>query len=216
MDYKKYRISRDMAWKILLDQNIVELPVRVSEICKNMEIAVRSYRAGAETLQLLNLTERTKTADGFAVMLRDRPLIFYNEKCNSQRNRFTIAHELGHILLGHLPEATDGGVLVSGPSREPGDVGSCNPIENEANVFASRLLAPACVLWGIGVQGSADIERACDISRPAAEFRWQRMALLYERDRRIKADGGRGCFCTSPLEVELFERFTRYIEESRL
>lgn len=68
----------------------------------------------------------------------------------------------------------------------PGD----NPIEQTANVFASRLLAPACVLWGCGVQSAEDIAQLCDISRAAAEFRWSRMQELYRRQR----------FLTSPLE----------------
>ena len=85
---------------------------------------------------------------------------------------------------------------------EPGD----NPIEQAANVFASRLLAPACVLWGCGVQSAEDIERLCDISRAAADFRWSRMQELYRRQR----------FLSSPLERLVYDQFADYIKGHRL
>lgn len=85
---------------------------------------------------------------------------------------------------------------------DPGD----NPIEQAANVFASRLLAPACVLWGCGVQSAEDIEQLCDISRAAAEFRWTRMQELYRRQR----------FLTSPLERLVYDQFADYIRGHRL
>ena len=72
--------------------------------------------------------------------------------------------------------------------------------------FASRLLAPACVLWGCGVRSAEDIERLCDISRAAAEFRWSRMQELYRRQR----------FLTSPLERLVYAQFEDYIKGHRL
>lgn len=71
---------------------------------------------------------------------------------------------------------------------------------------ASRLLAPACVLWGCGVRSAEDIERLCDISRAAAEFRWSRMQELYRRQR----------FLTSPLERLVYAQFEDYIKGHRL
>lgn len=56
------------------------------------------------------------------------------------RNRFTIAHELGHILLGHLNderlEMDRGGI----------DSALYKKLENEADVFASNLLAPPILI----------------------------------------------------------------------
>lgn len=112
------------------------------------------------------------------------------------RQRFTAAHELGHILLGHVGEKN----LVN---REPSP--SDSPIEKEANVFASRLLAPACVLWGCGVRSAEDIMELCGISRLAAEFRWQRLQALR----------GRELFLTSQLERQVYERFEPFIKEHR-
>ena len=125
------------------------------------------------------------------------PTIMVSNLTIPARQRFTCAHELGHIILGHVGRYD---LVCREPA--PGD----NPIEQAANVFASRLLAPACVLWGCGVQSAEDIAQLCDISRAAAEFRWSRMQELYRRQR----------FLTSPLERLVYAQFENYIKGHRL
>lgn len=66
-------------------------------------------------------------------------------------------------------------------NHEPADGDAT--VEQAANVFASRLLAPACVLWGCGVHTPEQIAALCSISLPAARFRAARMAELYEREQ---------------------------------
>jgi Zn-dependent peptidase ImmA (M78 family) len=89
-------------------------------------------------------------------------------------------------------------------NREPSP--SDNPIEHEANVFASRLLAPACVLWGLGVTTPEQISEICGISLTAAEFRMERMDVLYKRNK----------FLISLLERRVYERFLPYISKNKL
>ena len=80
-----------------------------------------------------------------------------------------------------------------------------NPIEQAANVFASRLLAPACVLWALDAKTPEQIAALCQISLQAATFRAERMALLYER----------GKFLASPLERQVYHQFANYIEQKK-
>lgn len=180
MDYEKYKKSRDLAWEVLLNERVCALPVNVSALCRQLGITVRLY-------------EPIDDNSGYSAVLSGRPVIFVSSSEPVRRQRFTAAHELGHILNGDLGKYE----LVN---REPSP--DDNPIEQAANVFASRLLAPACVLWGIGVQSAKEISELCDISMPAAEFRWVRMKELYQRDK----------FLTSPLEREVFEQFRRFID----
>lgn len=179
MNYNDYKESRDLTWQLLIDNNITELPVKVVALCKELGIEVKYY------------TPRDGN-DGECIIAGGVPYIMVNKNSSAQRNRFTIAHELGHVLLGHVGEYQ----LVN---REPSLAD--NPIEQAANVFASRLLAPACVLWGCKVKTSADIVRLCDISEQAAEYRMKRMNELYRRNR----------FLTSPLEKQVFNQFRRFI-----
>lgn len=183
MNYRSYQKSRDLAWQILLQEGVRELPVPIVGLCRQMGIRVQHFTP----------TDRN---DGYSAIIDGEPRIFVSDSCSVGRKRFTIAHELGHILLGHVGRA---GLVNREP--DPGD----NPIEQEANVFASRLLAPACVLWALDLREPEEIAAVCRISYQAARFRAERMALLYERDR----------FLTSPMERRVYEQFGDFIARKK-
>lgn len=184
MDYREYKKSRDLAWEILLREGVRELPVSVGKLCRGMGI------------QMGYFTPEPGDSDGFSLMINGRMCIMVSSSCSRERQRFTAAHELGHILLGHVGTA---GLVNREP--EPGD----NPIEQAANVFASRLLAPACVLWALEARTPEQISRLCQISRQSAAFRAQRMELLLKRNK----------FLTSPLERQVYEQFRDFIRDHR-
>ena len=184
MNYKEYQRSRDLAWKILLNEHIKELPVKMSELCGRMGIPVKIYEGGGDN-------------SGYSAIIANKPHIFVRAGEPAERQRFTAAHELGHILLGHVGKYK----LVN---REPS--AEDNPIEQAANVFASRLLAPACVLWGCGAVTAEHIAALCKISLAAAEFRAERMKIL----------DARNVFLTSPLERIVYENFKPYIEQHKI
>ncbi len=201
MRYEKYQNSRDLAWQILINQNISSLPVKVTEICKSMHIRVISYSKGRECIKNFDTFAHPDSSDGFTY----QNTIFYNEQCTVQRMRFTVAHELGHILLHN-----GSGIYNREPSADD------DPIEHEANIFASRLIMPACVLWALGVQTAEQISQICDVSMPAAEFRMKRLNELYARENEFVQKRGRGCFLMSPLEREVYKQFKEYINNNKL
>ena len=184
MNYKDYKNTRDLVWEILIRERITELPVRVSELCRNMGIPIY-------------LDELNDGNSGKSLIVSGQPVIIANKTDSPERQRFTAAHELGHIMLGHVGKYK----LVN---REPSP--NDNPIEQAANVFASRLLAPACVLWGCNIHTADEIAVNCKISRQAAEYRAARMEILYKRN----------AFLTSSLEREVYENFRQYIETHKL
>lgn len=181
MNYKKYKKSRDLAWEILLSERVAELPVMAGRICAQMGIKVLYFDAPEGE------------SDGYCLISAGQPRIYVARGRPRARQRFTAAHELGHILLGHAGQFD----LVN---RDPSETD--NPIEHEANVFASRLLAPACVLWALDAHTPDEIADLCQISHQAAAFRAERMELLYRR----------GKFLTSPLERAVYQQFTPYIQ----
>ena len=201
MDYSKYQKSRDLSWQILLDFRIGKLPVKVSEICKSYGIRVVRYSTADQLFRQFHLTDRADTNDGFTF----DNVIFYNDSQPMERQRFTVAHELGHILLHN-----GNGMYNREPSVND------NPIEQEANVFASRLLAPACVLWGLGVTTAQQISNLCNISMQSAEFRMERMKLLYARESEHLEKYGRSCFLLSQKEQAVYNQFLSYIKENKL
>lgn len=66
-----------------------------------------------------------ETIDAFSAALHGRPVIVLSHKGNPMRQRFSVAHELGHLLLH--------------PEPAPGS----RVHEREANTFAAELLMPA-------------------------------------------------------------------------
>jgi Zn-dependent peptidase ImmA (M78 family) len=76
--------------------------------------------------------------DGVAGACRRRDgnsLLFVNGRDASTRQRFTLAHELGHVRIGH-----DAALPVE--SWETLSGGTTNRYEAEANAFAGQLLVP--------------------------------------------------------------------------
>lgn len=113
------------------------------------------------------------------------------------RVRFTIAHELGHILLNHELEEGFGHYRKISEGKPA--------IETQADEFATRLLAPACVLKELEIYTAEEIANVCNISRKAAEYRAERMKTLRERNK----------FLTSPLEKRVYENFKPWIDSQR-
>lgn len=209
MKYIKYQNARDLTLLILREYNISRLPVIVTDICTSENIICYSYVDGKSIITALGLIEHSQTNDGFSVIIKKRKYIFYNEACSNARIRFTIAHELGHHCLGHTL-AKGNGCKYTVYNREPSS--EDNEIEQQANVFASRLLAPACVLWGLNIHSAEQIAKICNISFTSAKFRLERMNLLYEREKIFKRERGKSCFLLSPLEREVFNQFTAFIK----
>lgn len=195
MEYTSYQKSRNLAWEILINEGINALPVKTGELCHSLGIRVVAHEG-----------KIGNCGDGQSTILNGKPVIAVNTRTNLKRQRFTVAHEIGHILLGHVGKYQ----LIN---REPSP--NDNPIEREANLFASRLLAPACVLWALDIHSAEEIAELCRISKTAAKFRAERMEALYAREKQFLKERGKSCFLISPLEKQVFEQFKEFIGERR-
>ena len=194
MSYGQYKDARDAAWRILLDCDIRSLPVKPSEICRHYGWILSDYQNGEKSIELLGLSHLKTQTDGFCTVSKNHVYIFFDGSLPSGRQRFTVAHEIGHLVLGHV-----GPGMATVANREP--TGSEQAEERQANQFAARLLAPACVLHEIGAVTPETIQNVCGISRQAAEFRARRMQELENRGR----------YYTSPIEQKVFKQFESYI-----
>lgn len=189
MTYGIYKNIRDAVWLCLIDNDIKTLPIPIISIANKYNIYVLKH---SQTVQ--NYLKADES--GTTIFVEDKIIIIYRDTESLQRCRFTIAHELGHILLGH--ELTDDRYLRKFDISKP-------EIEIEADVFASRLLAPACVLWGLNLHTADEIAKACNITKESAQLRANRMATLYQRNK----------FLTSPLEKKVFNSFGAFIDQNK-
>lgn len=145
-----YDRAATLACRCLLKLNVHSLPVRPLEIlrrCRNT--AVYTYQQAAQHMDMEE-TEFDRSygeADAFTLRQGQRYVVCYREDGNPARLNFTLAHELGHILLRHAADtAAD---------------------EAEANCFAGHLLCPAPLLAGHTAESLA---AACYVSRSAAQM----------------------------------------------
>lgn len=100
---------------------------------------------------------------GFSFEENGRQIIAVNElACGERRRRFTIAHELGHCLLGHVSES--------------GSAAHAAALERAADSFAADLLAPLAVLRMCGVSSAEELARVCGLTRSAADIRFAELA----------------------------------------
>lgn len=211
MEYTSYKTARDNAWRALIQNNITALPVQISKICKADGILLLPYSKAGALLSEAGMRQMMEN-DGFSLIIANSAqrikCIFYNDECNVQRQRFTIAHEYGHFLCGHIREN-----IPTMRNREPSD--NDLPAEQQANVVAARILAPACVLWALNVHEAGTIASLCNISQAAAEWRMKRLNLLYDREREFLATRGCSCFLQSPLEREVYSQFETFIKSHK-
>ena len=204
MSYQNYVISRNWSWKKLIYHNEKRLPIKISKICEAEGIEIIPYK-DASDIQLFEYWRDSVQGDGFAIDLNGRKFIFYNDACTVERQRFTVAHEYGHHVRGNVSK------VPTCRNNEPSEEDDL--IERGANIIASRLLAPACVLWGIGVHSANEIAELCHISAIAAEWRMERLNKLYEREQEFLQTRGYSCFLQSDLEKQVFAQFKAYINE---
>lgn len=190
--YDTYKEARDASWQFLLESEVGVLPLPLSAICQKRDITLMLDKNG---IYLTNSDRGVtfKTPEGkFCILLNPADPV--------PVRRFTTAHELGHIYLKHPMQGGKYGRTFGIQKTATQD-----PIEYQAERFAINILAPACVLYGLGIHTAEDIAKVCGISLSAARIRAERLAVLYQR---------KSFFC-SPLERKVFELFEDFIKANR-
>ncbi|MEV6525923.1 ImmA/IrrE family metallo-endopeptidase [Longispora sp. NPDC051575] len=124
---------------------------------------------------------------GFALREGGRWVIGVNTATSPRRQRFTIAHELGHLLLHDDPLITDYSVLV-GMRDENSSLGTHRQ-EVEANGFAAAILMPQDLIFvelkrelEVGADSRdeliARLARTFDVSTEAMGYRLVNLSII--------------------------------------
>ncbi len=144
---------RQTARKLLADVGINNPPILIRNIIdhikKEKDLSIYPWAFGND-------------ADGIQITEGEKATIGYNQEQHPHRQRFTVAHEIGHLLLGHTGENF---IL---------DLNSKKPEEIEANQFAAELLMPLKMLkkdFQNGKKNAKDIAKAYNVSEEAVWWR---------------------------------------------
>lgn len=78
MNYQDYKDARDASWRILIDCEVTELPVRISGVCRALGVSVRRYTPA----------ERDSN-DGMSTVIGGAPTIMVSSLAIPARQLFT-------------------------------------------------------------------------------------------------------------------------------
>ncbi|MDR2931751.1 MAG: ImmA/IrrE family metallo-endopeptidase [Oscillospiraceae bacterium] len=155
------RTPREAAVSLLLEQRLHSLFIEPQKLRLPRHIIIDSMQAFCRVTNMAfpRLAAYKDAQDGFTLVKNSKTgpyhCILYNEEQRNLRRRsFTIAHELGHIFLGHPNDGDEN--------------------ESAANVFASELLMPGVLLAHYIKSGACTPDDVCavfNVSRQAAAVR---------------------------------------------
>ena len=138
-------VARYKAVTTLLENAVNKLPIsltHIENIIKKNGWSIIGYNLNSENhikllkqYDVLSIAKRTKA---FTYKHETEKIVFVRSGLSSNDKRMLLAHELGHIVLGHMSDSSVLGYKPGGLINEGQ--------EDEANEFALEFLAPVCIL----------------------------------------------------------------------
>ena len=122
---------------------------------------------------------------GMAFLRDGKPVIGVNANHHPNRQRFTIAHELGHILL-HRSRLEAAVLIDKNKNFIPRDAISAegtDPVEVEANAFASELLMPVNLVRQVLSESTRDLHDDEYLIALAKRFRVSLAAFQFRLEK---------------------------------
>jgi Zn-dependent peptidase ImmA (M78 family) len=156
-----------LASSILTELNIKSAPIDIKAVAKSMGAAIKPYDLGEKISGMLLITN-------------NEGIISYNPRESIVRQRFTIAHELGHLLLHKETQDVFVDKQFQVHFRDENSTTGQDVQELQANAFAAALLMPKDLLltevkkhnFDLGDESAIkDLAKLFNVSLQAMTFR---------------------------------------------
>ncbi len=170
--YKKTDEIERLAVEELRKRGLYRAPVDVRLLAHELKLEI--YSASFKNPSISGLIRKEKIGETSC----EQTVIYYNREHHSNRVRFTIAHEIGHYLLGHLEQNPDG-ITDDQLDMYRRDDNHDNPryrLEVAANKFAAALLMPRDLVISSWKETSGNIDEM------ARRFQVSAVAMGYRAD----------------------------------
>lgn len=154
-----HNVITTKAYEAIMFSGLNTLPIDPFKITSagKYNILVVSYFDFAKLYGAEFLEVSDKLRDGLALMCGAHHFILYDSEAYEPRKRFTLFHEIGHIILGHKKQG--------------------KTEENEADFFAGQLIIPNALLNEIKKRGYSFDEKFMtenfNVSQASASNRMQ-------------------------------------------
>jgi len=207
----RWKRSIQAAYDFLIENGECTLPFDLHKALKSHGYILKKYSRIAEksNISFNEVYEFLGSKDGTSEYhpRRDKHAICYNDTIKTpERIQWTIAHELGHIVLGHLRDFPETGTAHPALKKS-----SYRILEAEANVFARELLAPSTVF--IYIAETYNVREAlCFYTIARSVFRLSKEASYYvatdlARNYEVYAMGAR--YLGGIPVAEMYEDYLR-------
>lgn len=151
--------ARHAALALLKASGITESPIKISDVFQHVKKTFDVSVMGASESAIGSKIDAVTSREGEEIF------ILYNRDRHVHRQRFSFAHELGHLFMGHV----HGGSSI--------DLDSESFDEIEANQFAAYLLMPPTFL-------RTDIKAGNkDVAMLAAKYQVSDIAMWWQIDK---------------------------------
>jgi Zn-dependent peptidase ImmA (M78 family) len=169
MNIRRKQDPRNVARELLESQGIRSAPIPVEKIAKALGVQLRFSPLDEELSGMVYVKDGT-------------PIIGVNALHHPNRQRFTIAHELGHYMLHR--ELLSSEVHVDKQfkilMRDTNSSTGTDAIEIEANKFAAELLLPSFLIDDLLANSTFDIDDPEPLEKLAKKFRVSKQMLEYK------------------------------------
>lgn len=165
-----YHRATNAAYELLIQQSSLEIPISLSSILHQYQnkiwLKTYSQMAARFSLTVKDYKEIAPSEYGFTMTNSNKSYILYNDEKGYLTNRFTIAHELGHIMLNH---SVDDSIA-----------------RREANCFARNLLCPIPMIDTLNLKCIYDYVNWFHVSDLMAEYSINHLSSdLYYIENRL-------------------------------
>lgn len=158
------------AQRVLLKLGIQQAPIPVERIAEQLGLAVERADLGPEV-------------SGLLVVKEQHGIIGVNVQHSTTRQRFTIAHEIGHFLMhrDRMPVFIDRQFLTAylASFRNARSATGEDHREREANAFAASLLMPKALVQSAVDEFGSDVSDSDAIELLAKRFHVSKQAMTF-------------------------------------
>ena len=198
----RYDYARRRAYQLLCELEEHELPIDPWKIYRHFEDSWKLFswselheNTGAPDpfdLRAEQADAKTESPRGSGIFLT----VYDDQKESEGRIRWTLAHEIGHICLGHFLIIAGMDALCRGTLTET----QYQVLEREADCFAVNLLAPMTIMRRLNSSHSA--KELCLLSKEASDN--------FDMERERVLSGRRIIYPTREEDV-LYRNFYNYV-----
>lgn len=153
------------AERLLEECNALRAPIPLESVIRHLDLVSQARPLG--------------DASGVLVVESGRGLIGYNASHSAVRQRFTVAHEIGHYVL-HVKSKQPRLFVDKSVFKRDDDSSTGNDAEEvEANKFAAALLMPAVLVRAEIAKQELDLDDEDDVATLARRFNVSTAAMSF-------------------------------------